>query len=146
MSLNGPLFLALLSAACWAGPALAVCGVDTEPVAFGIIDPQRQTRGTGEVVIHCDATTTVTVGLSPGGGGSGGRRMRGSGGGRVDYFLFADAGNSVPWGDGAAIGNPVTALAEGGAAKRLTIYGVIPSQGGIDAGEYDDSLQVTLTF
>ncbi|MFZ1427087.1 MAG: spore coat protein U domain-containing protein [Geminicoccaceae bacterium] len=146
MSLNGPLVIALLSAACWTGPALAVCSVDTEPVAFGIADPQRQTRGTGEVVIHCDATTTITVGLSPGGGGSGGRRMRGSTGGRIDYYLFSDAGNSVPWGDGAAIGNPVTASAEGGIARRLTIYGVIPAQDGIDAGEYDDSLQVTLTF
>lgn len=146
MSLNCQPVWAFLSAVCWAGPALAACSVDAQPVAFGIVDPQRQNRGTGEVVIHCDAATTITVGLSPGGGGSGGRRMRGSTGGRLDYYLFSDAGNSVPWGDGAAIGNPVTTSAEGGTAKRLTIYGVIPAQDGIDAGEYDDSLQVTLTF
>lgn len=146
MSLIRPLVLAFLSAVCWVGPARAECSVGAQPVAFGVVDPQRQARGTGEVVVHCDATTTITVGLSPGGGGSGGRRMRGSSGGRLDYYLFADAGYSVPWGDGAAIGSPVAATAEGGTAKRLTIYGVVPAQDGIDAGEYDDSLQVTLTF
>lgn len=146
MPLSRLLTLASVLAASWVGPAAALCSVDANPVAFGIVDPQRQSRGTGEIVIHCDAATTITVGISPGGGGSGGRRMRGSSGGRLDYYLFADAGNSVPWGDGAAIGNPVTASADGGTAKRLTIYGVIPAQDGIDAGEYDDSLEVTLTF
>lgn len=146
MSLSGRLALAIALAGGWARPAAAVCSVDTQPVSFGIVDPQRQSRGTGEIVVDCDVTTTISVGISPGGGGSGGRRMRGSGGGRLDYYLFADAGHSVPWGDGAAIGNPVTASADGGTAKQLTIYGVIPAQDGIDADEYDDSLQVTLSF
>lgn len=146
MSLIGRLVWALPCIAACAGPALALCSVDTAPVAFGVIDPQRQSRGTGEVVVRCDAAASFAVGISPGGGGSGGRRMRGSPGGRLDYSLFADPGYSVPWGDGAAIGNPVTASSDGGTPNRLTVYGIVPPQNGIDAGEYDDSLEVTLTF
>lgn len=146
MSLSRVAWLVAVLGIAMAGPAAAVCSVDAAPVDFGVVDPQRQSRGTGEIVARCDATTAFTVGISPGGGGSGGRRMRGSPGGRLDYYLFADPGYSVPWGDGAAIGDPVAAVTDGANPKRLTIYGIVPAQNGIDAGEYDDSLQVTLTF
>ena len=48
-------------------------------------------------------------------------------GGRLDYYLFADAGHSIPWGDGEALGNPVSAASDGTAPKRLTIYGIVPA-------------------
>jgi spore coat protein U-like protein len=140
--------LALIGAllAGWAVPADAACSVAVEPVAFGVIDPQRQSRGTGEVVVRCDEAATFSVGLSPGGAAGDTRRMQGHDGGRLDYYLFADAGHSIPWGDGEALGNAVKASADSTAPQRLTIYGIVPAQAGIDAGEYDDSLQVTLSF
>jgi spore coat protein U-like protein len=130
----------------WAAPALAACTAEVAPVAFGVVDALRQTRGTGEVVVRCDAAASFQVGLSPGRSSSGTRRMSGPGGARLDYYLFSDAGHSIPWGDGQALGSPVGGAASDGSPARLTVYGVIPAQSGVEAGEYDDSLQVTLTF
>ena len=125
-------------------PAQAACTVDLDPVSFGIVDTQRQTSGTGQIVVRCDSAATFAVGIAPGGGGT--RRMLGPDGIRLDYYLFSDAGRSVPWGDGQAIGPPVSASSDGTGQQRLTIYGVIPAQSGVPAGAYEDSLQVTLTF
>lgn len=131
-----------------AGPpaAAATCRVAVEPVTFGTINSMAQSRGTGEVVVRCDEPATFRVGLSPGGGSGDGRRMEGPGGARLDYFLFADPGYTIPWGDGQAIGNPVAGSSDGTASVRLTIYGIIPRQPGVPTGEYGDSLQVTLSF
>lgn len=140
----GPALLVLLMLA--AGPAAAGCDVAVKPVAFGSIDSMSQARSTGEVVVRCDAATAFSVGISPGRGGSNGRRMDGPGDARLDYGLFADAGYSIPWGDGAAIGGTVPGRADAGTPARLTIYGIIPRQPGLPAGDYADILQVTLSF
>lgn len=139
-----PILVPLLALA--ARPAAAACSVTAAPVAFGTINSMAQSRGTSEVVVRCDEPASFAVGLSPGRGGSDGRRMEGPWGARLDYFLFADPGYTIPWGDGQAIGNPVAGRSEGTAPVRLTIYGIIPRQPGIPAGEYGDSLQVTLSF
>ena len=81
-----------------------------------------------------------------GAGGGGTRRMDGPGGSRLDYRLFADAARAVPWGDGGSLGAPVAAASDGNDARRLTIYGEIPAQSGVPAGDYIASLQVTLAF
>jgi spore coat protein U-like protein len=140
--------LALAAGLVLASPAtaLAACSVELAPVAFGVIDLARQSRGTGEVVVRCDGAATFEVGISPGGAGDGTRRMAGPDAGRLDYYLFADAGHSIPWGDGQAIGGTRAGSSDGGTPTRLTIYGVVPAQSGVPEGEYADSLQVTLTF
>src|SRR3712207_2642137 len=102
------------------------CGVEAEPVAFGVVDPPRQTSGRGEVVVRCDAETSFAVGISPGGTSGGTRRMAGPDGGRLDYYLFTDAGYSTPWGDGQAIGNARPGNSDGSTPSRLTIYGIVP--------------------
>lgn len=129
-----------------AGVAAAACSVEVSPVVFGNIDVLRQSRGTGEVIVRCDQPGPFQVGLSPGSGGGAGRRMDGPGSSRLDYALFTDAGYSIPWGDGQAIGNPRSGSSDGSSPQRLTIYGIIPAQPGTAPGEYLDSLQVTLTF
>jgi spore coat protein U-like protein len=140
--------LALAAGLVIASPAtaLAACSVELAPVAFGVIDLARQSRGTGEVVVRCDGAATFEVGISPGAAGGGTRRMAGPDAGRLDYYLFADAGHSVPWGDGQAIGGTRAGSSDGSTPTRLTIYGVVPAQSGVSEGEYADSLQVTLTF
>jgi spore coat protein U-like protein len=135
---------ALLGAA--GGSASAGCSVEVDPVTFGTIDSQRLTRGNGEVVVRCDEPADFRVGLSPGRGGGEGRRMRGPGKAELDYALFTDPGYTIPWGDGQAIGNPRPGRSEGQGPVRLTVYGLIPPQPGALPGEYEDGLQVTLTF
>ena len=72
--------------------------------------------------------------------------MDGQGSARLDYSLFADAGYSIAWGDGQAIGNPRGGSSDGDRPQRLTVYGIIPPQPGTPPGDYADSLQVTLSF
>ncbi|MEK0081961.1 spore coat U domain-containing protein [Benzoatithermus flavus] len=127
-------------------PAWAACSVSADPVAFGTIDVTRTSTGTGAVIVRCDAAASFEVGISPGRSGGEPRQMAGPQGGRLDYYLFADAGHSVPWGDGQAIGGTRSGRSDGAATTRLVIYGVVPPQPGVPAGEYIDSLQVTLTF
>ena len=52
----------------------------------------------------------------------------------------------IPWGDGQAIGGPVAGRSDGRTPARLTIYGLVPRQPGTPAGDYADSLVVTLSF
>lgn len=124
--------------------ARAACSVELAPVSFGTVDTRETTRGTGEVVVRCDAAAGFEVAISGNGGGS--RRMDGPDGGRLDYRLYADAARAVPWGDGGSLGNSVAAASDGANPRRLTIYGEIPAQTGVPAGEYVDSVQVTLLF
>jgi hypothetical protein len=82
---------AALGAVGWVAPALTACTVDVAPVAFGVVDTLRQSRGTGEMVVRCDSNASFQVGISPGGAGaSGTRRMSGPDGARMDYYLFSD--------------------------------------------------------
>jgi spore coat protein U-like protein len=127
-------------------PARAACSVSVEGVAFGVVDLDRTTTGTGTVVVRCDEAATFEAGISPGGSGGDPRRMSGPDGGRLDYYLYADAGRSIPWGDGQAIGRTRAGSNDGSGTTRLTIYGAVPPQTGVPPGEYSDSLQVTLTF
>lgn len=122
----------------------AACSVELAPVSFGTVDTRETSRGTGEVVVRCDGPMGFEVAISGNGGGS--RRMDGPDGGRLDYRLYSDAAHAVPWGDGGSLGGPVSAASDGTAPRRLTIYGEIPTQTGVPAGEYVDSVQVTLIF
>jgi spore coat protein U-like protein len=117
--------------------------VAVDPVAFGTIDPTRESTGTGRVVVTCDDATGVTVELSA---PSGARRMAGPSGAELAYELYQDAANAVAWGSGVGGRSARGASVGAGDPARLTIYGVIPSQAGILPGQYLDQLQVTLTF
>ena len=130
----------------FATQANALCSVELSPVAFGVVDTTQRSTGTGEVVVRCDAAADFDVTISSGGAAGGTRRMNGPGGSRLDYRLFSDAGRSVPWGDGGSAGGPVAGSSDGSAPRRLTIYGEVPAQPGVEAGDYLDSLEVTLTF
>lgn len=136
------LLLATSLAALAAAPAGAACDVDSNPVAFGTVDPTQRTTGNGRILVTCDTPTSFTVALSA---PSGTRRMDGPGSATLAYELYQDSGRSTPWGDG---GSRPTRSGSAPADERvaLTIHGVIPSQTGVTPGEYLDQLQVTLTF
>jgi spore coat protein U-like protein len=111
-------------------------------VAFGVVELDRRSTGTGRVVVSCDAATSFEVAI----GGDGTRRMSGPGGGRLVYELYQDAAHAVRWGDGGASGSARGGQAAADAAANLTIYGVVPRQSGVPAGVYFDNLEVTLRF
>ena len=125
---------------------MSLCSVELSPVTFGVVDTTQRSRGTGEVVLRCDDPAAFEVAIAAGSAVGGTRRMDGPSGSRLDYRLFSDSGRSVPWGDGGSTGGPVSGSSDGAAQTRLTIYGEVPAQPGVVAGEYLDSLQVTLSF
>lgn len=135
---------ALLSAACPAAAAAADCRVSVNLVAFGIVELDRQSTGTGRVVVSCDAATTFEIGIAGGGGDE--RRMIGPDGGRLAYRLYQDAAHAVRWGDDDGSGAARAGQATADAAANLTVYGVVPRQDGVPPGVYFDQLQVTLRF
>jgi spore coat protein U-like protein len=133
-----------LALAAWllAGPAAAGCRVDVRPVAFGSIDLARRSFGKGEILVRCERPTRFEVGIQ----GGADRELTAPGGARLRYRLFADPAHSRPWGDGGRSGGTVTATNDGRRPTRLTVYGVIPRQGGVAEGQYVDQLQVTLSY
>jgi spore coat protein U-like protein len=136
--------LALLAALIPA-PALAVCGVQVQGVAFGTIDVMRREESTGSVRIICDQPVGFLVEI--GGAVSGGqRRMHAAGGGSLRYELYADAANTHVWGDGQTVGTPVGSASDGKTPLTITVYGVIPPQPGTLPGDYLDSPLITLSF
>src|SRR5690606_21062619 len=71
-------------------PGWAECSVELSPVTFGTVDTRENSRGTGEVVVRCDAASGFEIAIS-GAGSGGNRRMDGPSGSRLGYRLFADA-------------------------------------------------------
>ena len=128
-----------------ASVAFAGCQVDTEPVAFGIVDLTRATNSTGLIVLNCSITTNIEVALSSD-SAPGQRTMTGPNAGRLKYELYTDAGRQVEWGDGSGNGKRVPAIAVGEETRRLTVYGQVPRQDAVPAGAYTDSLTVVVSF
>lgn len=129
-----------------AGDARAACTVDTQPVAFGVIDVTQTTESRGEIALSCSITTNVLVGLASASAPPGQRSMAGTNGRRLTYELYTDASRTAAWGDGNGAGAAVPANNVGEDTRRLTIYGEVPRQDPVPAGDYTDSLTVVISF
>lgn len=127
---------------------LAGCGaVTATDVDFGA-QPQTETDSTGQstITVNCATGTTYTVeidyGMTPQGTI---RTVTGSGvGAAMDYYVYQDAGATVPWGDVA--NNEEFNSTGTGAADPLTAYFVLDRTSGAAPDTYTDLLTVTLTF
>ena len=139
------LLLALVGMVTITPVARAGCQVEIAALSFGVIDTLRTNQATGKVSIRCDEAQTVRVALS-GGAGGGERRLAGPGTDIIPYFVFAQPGGLLPWGDGMVIGPPVAARLDGAHALDLPSYGVIPPVPGTQPGTYVDTLLVTIIF
>ncbi len=129
----------------------ANCTVSTTPVAFGDVDVTsgQAVQGTGSVSVTCTNGTPWTA-VADAGAGSGAdlsTRKMANGPNLLTYRLFTDSARSQVWGDG--VGGATTALSDigTGTSQMKTIYGTIPAgQTGMPAGEYADTVQVTVTY
>jgi len=137
--------LALIVAG-WA-PATAAtavtCSAQSGSVVFGTYDPlsPRALDGVGRVNIDCDAPTSFTIGLGPGGGSFDERRMTG-GQSQLVYNLYSDATRLIVWGDGEG----ASSLTAGGGRVDLPVYGRIPAHQNVVAGVYGDTITITITY
>jgi spore coat protein U-like protein len=109
------------------------------------------------ITVTCDRnagppTTVVTVGVSQGSFGSSvnARRMRqvGGAGDFLSYGLYRDVGRSLTWGTTNGIdtvSRQLTVPNGGSASATFTIFGRMPALQDVNAGPYEDSVQITVT-
>lgn len=147
---------ALLAALSAPGrPARAACNVSATPVAFGRYDvfSALPLDSTGTVTVWCDEVpppdVTVAIGPSATGGGFNPRKLRHAGGSAVlQYNLFTSAAMSTVWGDGTS--GTSTVLIRGVRRNSppvvTTIFGRVPPRQDVPAGNYSDTLTVTITW
>lgn len=144
------LAVALLLNMLWPSKASALCSVGSTSLAFGSFNPLTDSTvdSTATITITCDASTSYTIALSPGGSGTYSQRRMASGGNTLYYNLYTDAGYNQIWGDGTG----GSFMVDGGPAllgsRDHTVYGRIPlaSQRNAMVGSYSDSITVTITY
>jgi spore coat protein U-like protein len=129
--------------------AAANCAVGSGSLAFGSLLGFARTatlNGAGTLTVACTASAPYTLALDKGFGPSiSSRLMKVSGGSAtISYQLYQDAGHSTIFGDGT-IGSAKSGIGTG-AAQLIDVFGQIPSQNISAAGDYSDSITVTVIF
>jgi spore coat protein U-like protein len=133
----------------------AVCGtvrVNATNVGFGNYNPGSPSddTATGTIVVRCQGSPfntlpAFTVDLSTGGAGSYTPRRMLLGLSQLFYNLYTSAGYTTIWGDGTG-GSGNIASAGGVNTQNFTVYGRIPTGQFVAAGNYSDTITVTVTY
>jgi spore coat protein U-like protein len=129
----------------------ANCTVSTTAVAFGNVDVTsgQAVPGTGDISVTCTSGTAWTAAADAGAGAGADLAIRkmSDGSNLLDYRLFTDPARSQIWGDGIEAATATFASTGTGTAQSKTVYGLIPAgQTGVPAGEYADTVQVTVSY
>jgi spore coat protein U-like protein len=130
------------------------CGVSTTPVNFINYDvfSLSPAYSTGVVVVSCNSPDQhplpVTISINSGGSGTfNPRQMRAATGtDRLNYYLFTNASRTVIWGDGTGGTSTVTNMVTRNVPWNATIFGILPQRQNISAGNYSDTLLVTVLW
>ncbi len=124
----------------------------TSAVNFGnvTVSPSVTSKGQGAVSVQCTNTTPYQIGLDNGQGsgasGPAARLMTGAGGATLTYGLYQDSGLSAVWGNTAGTGGNTQGGTGNGNTQSYTVYGRIPPQASVPAGNYNDTVAVTVTY
>ena len=150
-----PLRAGLVVLACVSGCsglyAGVSCDVDSAALAFGLYDPSSSspTDGVGTVNLHCASPlaatpngVSVALSISP----TNDRKMLGNGH-VLHYGIYSNFARSTNWGDGSSAPMLSTGTMQANESKSLhfTLYGRIPPLQNIAAGNYSDSLLITIS-
>lgn len=133
------------------GYALALCTVSGPGISFSPYDVflTAPDDTVGNLTISCNEspppTVTVMLGASPNSGSFNPRQMAGPGG-FLNYNLYTDAGYSSIWGDGSNSTGTMSAKITKGRPITFKIYGRIPPLQDVSAGQYSDTLIVTINW
>jgi spore coat protein U-like protein len=127
------------------------CAVSASPIAFGNVNVTSGSNAdaTGGISVTCTSGTAWAAAADAGLGSGATLSLRkmDDGSNLLNYALYTDSGRTTLWGDGAG-GTTATVSDTGtGAAQAKTIYGRVPSgQSGVPAGDYADTVTVTVTY
>ena len=128
------------------------CIVSAGAMDFGDVDVTSGSHfdATAQLTVKCTSGTEWTASADAGlgtGATVASRKMQDGSANLLSYGLFTDAGRATSW--GASAGESVGVFTgEGtGANQTKTIYGrVFGGQSSLPAGEYEDTVQVTVSY
>jgi spore coat protein U-like protein len=110
------------------------CSVTASPLALGNYSFAADSDGATSIVVRCTNLSPYSVSIAT----PTARTMTGPGGATLNYGLFADAGRST----GFAASDTGS-----GSDQTFNVFGRIPlGQGAAPVGNYQDTVQVTVTY
>ncbi|MEO6984444.1 MAG: spore coat U domain-containing protein [Paralcaligenes sp.] len=129
-----------------------MCNVTTSDLNFGAVSSMAAgpITGSSTLNVQCTNGTLYQVGLSNGINGTGGtnRSMKNTSTATlVSYDLYQDAARSVRWGNNSAAGGDTLNGQSGtGIFTPVTVYGRAFPTAAVTAGNYADTVTVTLYY
>lgn len=145
----GACIVALLAAPSAQAMTCSIDGV--VPVVFGVYDSLSgaPVDSSGSIKFSCSgvgAYDSVLIQLDRGRSASSGYRQLECGASRLIYDLFLDPAMFVAWGDGTGGTSHYGPLTPINGEITVPVYGQIPGGQNVRAGEYSDTVVVTLVF
>ena len=97
---------------------------------------------TATFVVRCTQNASYTISLNDGSNASSGQsRMTDGSGHYVNYELYQDSSRSTLWDTSNTVSSTGT-----GSDQTFTIYGRVPAQSTPPAGDYSDTVTITVTY
>ncbi|MDB4839303.1 spore coat protein U domain-containing protein [Amylibacter sp.] len=128
---------------------LGACSITTTEMNFDEYDG-TETIATGKVKHNCtlDTATKITMGQGANANTDSNdttplRRMKHGDNDYLEYFIYSDIGRSTVWGNTEATSKGATGT---GAEAEVLVYGTLPAGQAQPAGNYLDTVLVTITF
>jgi spore coat protein U-like protein len=124
----------------------AACSVTAEPLSFGTVSAfDTAIDASSPSTVKCTPNAAYTVYLDYGVNAGVGtqRKLKSTTSlATVNYNLYSDSTRLLPWG-GTLAG--VTGVGNGN-DQAMTIYGQVPTQTAVAAGDYKDTVTVTVNY
>lgn len=122
------------------------CRVAATNLNFGqVIALTQAVTETSTITVQCPANASWRIGMDNGQSYSAGQRRMSGNGNFVAYQLYRDASRTQVWGntdDAMVLGSTDS----GANAVHVTVYGQVPAQPEVPAGDYADTIVVTLYY
>jgi spore coat protein U-like protein len=125
------------------------CSLQTRPLTFdaAAVSGNNPIDATTTITVKCTPNTNFTVDIDNGlnaNGKSSNRQMKSESGGLLAYDIYRDSPRTSVWGTGQL--KNVTGNSGAGAPLDILIYGRVPNATKVVAGDYKDTLVVSLNF
>jgi spore coat protein U-like protein len=123
----------------------ASCDVNGGTLEFGSYNAASEATGEATFTYSCTGGPDITVTLGSGQSPQDGNRamVRAGGGDTLSYQLFKNAARDEPWGLGS---DGIDVSVASTDVVAVDVYGLIAAGQNVPAGDYSDSVQITLTI
>jgi spore coat protein U-like protein len=120
------------------------CQVSASDLNFGVYSSSSEATGSNEISVKCTRGSRVTVSLGAGASGNPRNRYM-TGAGHLRYQLYTDPGRSDPINSERAAFK-LRRRENEGQTVVYTVYGEVPANQTVPAGNYVDVIRVTVDY